>query len=121
MGATPPFDDIPRHCEERRNIRRLIVIARSTCDEAIQFFLAARELLRGARNDVGGSFANSSSSLRGALATKQSSSFLRLLGCFAEPVIGRAFARPPGSRGRWGVCREHSNSPIRGGRARHQT
>src|SRR5258708_31613594 len=96
MAATPPFDDIPRHCEERRNIRRLIVIARSTCDEAIQFFLAARELLRGARNDVEGSFANSSLSFRGALATKQSSSFLPLLDFFAEPFIRRAFAPPLG-------------------------
>src|SRR5258708_34208991 len=38
-------------------------------------------------------------SLRGAQATKQS--ILRLRGamdCFAEPVIGRAFARPVGSQ-----------------------
>jgi hypothetical protein len=38
-------------------------------------------------------------SLRGALATKQSTSPLcRTMDCFAEPVIGRAFARPGGSQ-----------------------
>jgi hypothetical protein len=42
-------------------MRQFVVIARSTCDEAIQFFREA-------------------------------------LDCFAEPVIGRAFARPVGSQ-----------------------
>jgi hypothetical protein len=37
-------------------------------------------------------------SLRGALATKQSSPVFVALDCFAEPVIGRAFARPVGSQ-----------------------
>src|SRR3954471_20760755 len=37
-------------------------------------------------------------SLRGALATKQSSFCRPKLDCFAEPVIGRAFARPVGSQ-----------------------
>ena len=38
-------------------------------------------------------------SLRGAPATKQSIVPLRcLMDCFAEPVIGRAFARPVGSQ-----------------------
>ena len=37
-------------------------------------------------------------SLRGALATKQSSLFFVALDCFAEPVIGRAFARSVGSQ-----------------------
>jgi hypothetical protein len=38
-------------------------------------------------------------SLRGAKATKQSIlSFRGVLDCFAEPVIGRAFARPVGSQ-----------------------
>jgi hypothetical protein len=37
-------------------------------------------------------------SLRGALATKQSSAFFLVLDCFVEPVIGRAFARPVGSQ-----------------------
>src|SRR5882757_7650033 len=36
---------------------------------------------------------------KGALATKQSILSLRCeMDCFAEPVIGRAFARPVGSR-----------------------
>jgi hypothetical protein len=39
-----------------------------------------------------------SPSLRGAKATKQSSSPMQLMDCFAEPVIGRAFARPVGSQ-----------------------
>ena len=30
-------------------------------------------------------------------ATKQSRFFVQLLDCFAEPVIGRAFARPVGA------------------------
>jgi hypothetical protein len=38
------------------------------------------------------------SSLRGALATKQSGFAQVKLDCFAEPVIGRAFARPVGSQ-----------------------
>jgi hypothetical protein len=38
-------------------------------------------------------------SLRGALATKQSILLVSAkLDCFAEPVIGRAFARPVGSQ-----------------------
>jgi len=37
-------------------------------------------------------------SLRGALATKQSSLCLAALDCFAKPVIGRALARPVGSQ-----------------------
>jgi len=41
---------------------------------------------------------NLSPSLRGALATKQSSLSSWPLDCFAEPVIGRAFARPGGSQ-----------------------
>ncbi|HLX17634.1 MAG TPA: hypothetical protein VKS24_20790, partial [Bradyrhizobium sp.] len=37
-------------------------------------------------------------SLRGALATTQSSlPYCREMDCFAEPVIGRAFARPGGT------------------------
>src|ERR1700694_4336915 len=35
-------------------------------------------------------------------ATKQSTLVLRFMDCFAEPVIGRAFARPVGSQWRWG-------------------
>jgi hypothetical protein len=43
--------------------------------------------------------AAASTSLRGALATKQSILSLRgKMDCFAEPVIGRAFARPVGSQ-----------------------
>jgi hypothetical protein len=40
-------------------------------------------------------------SLRGAKATKQSISLCRAMDCFAEPVIGRAFARPVGSQRRY--------------------
>ena len=54
------FADLMR--ANKRGIGFVVVIARSTCDEAIQY------LLRG------------------------------LMDCFAEPVIGRAFARPVGSQ-----------------------
>jgi hypothetical protein len=36
--------------------------------------------------------------LRGAKATKQSILLCGEMDCFAEPVIGRAFARPVGSQ-----------------------
>ena len=48
---------------------------------------------RGIASEIG------ASSLRGAQATKQSIlSFGGAMDCFAEPVIGRAFARPVGSQ-----------------------
>src|SRR5882762_8870903 len=80
-----------RHCEERS-------------DEAIHSFCTRRDgLLRCARND--GSTPELSllfeirvPSLRGAKRRSNPCSLCGEMDCFAEPVIGRAFARPVGSQ-----------------------
>src|SRR5712672_2899093 len=80
-----------RHCEKRS-------------DEAIHSFFTRRDgLLRFARND--GSTPELSllfeirvPSLRGAKRRSNPYSLCGLMDCFAEPVIGRAFARPVGSQ-----------------------
>jgi hypothetical protein len=80
-----------RHCEERS-------------DEAIHSFFARRDgLLRCARNDgptPGSSvlFEIRAPSLRGAERRSNPYFLLREMDCFADPVIGRAFARPVGSQ-----------------------
>ena len=81
----------PRHCEERS-------------DEAIHSFFARRDgLLRFARNDGSASgssvlFEIRAPSLRGAERRSNPYFLLREMDCFAEPVIGCAFARPVGSQ-----------------------
>jgi hypothetical protein len=64
----------PRHCEE------LLRRSNPVCTRVAG-------LLRGARNDVEGLYATFAPSLRGALATKQSSLALWHLDCFAELAV----------------------------------
>src|SRR5580700_2675094 len=117
-----PAETSPHRCEEP--------LGRSNPARSLWLLIAS--LRSQWRGEAGG---NLSPSLRGALATKQSSAFFvasgllrsarndgersaetsprhceeplrrsnpalpsRLLDCFAEPVIGRAFARPVGSQ-----------------------
>ena len=91
---------IPRHCEPPpRHCER---------SEAIHSFFARRDgLLRFARNDGAGY-----GLLRGAChrarirATRWLAMTARAMDCFAEPAIGRAFARPVGSQWRLSARRE---------------